>query len=330
MRLHALQRMDELSTTLEVHRSLLRQQRALNLTPRPEKVLHPAPRLRKISTKVAGTVLAHRETRRSLCESNVDDTALVHAALDVITLTVLGDLHGAFFGAEVVLVVREGEIVEVIGGPELGGIGLRVDDLCVELCGGADAEDVAEDDLHETELAIVGSHVEGLRLDVGRVHDLPAEVVLSELGVGHILGLLRDGLDGFGAILALCDADAGKGDVLVKCAGVICEYVVIWRGRWDDDSVVVEDHVRLQCCGQFVLPRRTYAFFAQLNMIADLLSFVFILRVVLSLAVKKSRGPCTVELPFVERMTGDAQPLTLNSTLIGAVQMKYFRLRRNI
>jgi hypothetical protein len=84
MRLHALQRMNELSTTLEVHRTFLRQQRALDLTPRPEKMLHPAPRVLRISAKITSTILARRETRRGLCESDIDNTALVHAALDVV------------------------------------------------------------------------------------------------------------------------------------------------------------------------------------------------------------------------------------------------------
>lgn len=119
-----------------------------------------------------------------------------------------------------VLVVGESEVVEVVGSPELGGIGLGVDDLRVELRGSADAEDVAEDDLHEAQLAVVGGHVEGLGLDVGRVHDLPAEVVFGELGVGHIFGLLDDRLDGFGAVLALGDADTVEKYRLVECATV--------------------------------------------------------------------------------------------------------------
>lgn len=216
MWLHALQCVNELSTALEVHRSLLRQERSLDRTPGPEKVLHSTPRVRGIGTKVASTVLSGRETRRSLRESDIDNTALVHAALDMVALSILGDLHGALLGAELVLVVGEGEVVEVVGGPELGGIGLGVDDLGVELRGGADAEDVAEDDLHEAELAVVGGHVEGLGLDVGGVHDFPAEVIFGELGVGH--ALLCDGLDGLGAVLALGDADAVEKGMLVKCA----------------------------------------------------------------------------------------------------------------
>lgn len=125
------------------------------------------------------------------------------------------------------LVVGEGEVVEVVGGPELGRVGDGVDDLCVELRGGADAEDVAVDDLDETELAVVAGHVEGLGLDVGRVHDLPAHVGLCELGEGHIFALLRDGLDGFGAVFTLGDADAVREEgMLVRFA-----HGTGWRGR---------------------------------------------------------------------------------------------------
>ena len=211
--------MNKHSPALEINRTLLRDERTLNLTPRPEQVLHAAPRRLRVCTKVAGTVLSRRETRRGLRESNIDDTALVHTALDPVRLAILRNLHGALLGGEVLLVVGEGEVVEVVRGPELGGIGDGVDDLGVELRGGADAEDVAEDDLDEAQLAAVGGHVEGLGLHVGRVHDLPAEVFARELGEGDILGLLLDGLDGFRAVLALGDADAvGEEGMLVRCA----------------------------------------------------------------------------------------------------------------
>jgi hypothetical protein len=235
VRLHALQGVHKHSPALEINRSLLRDQRTLNLTPGPEQVLHAAPRCLRVGAEVAGTVLARRETGRGLRESYVDNTALVHTALDLVGLAVLGDLHGALFGVEVLLVVGEGKVVEVVGGPELGGIRDGVDDLRVKLRGGADAEDVAEDDLDEAQLAVVGVHVEGLGLHVGRVHDLPAEVVPGELGEGHILGLLRDGLDGFGAVLALGNADAGEGGMLVRedvSEVRWCKDVLEGSGRW--------------------------------------------------------------------------------------------------
>lgn len=219
MRLHALQSVHEHSPTLEINRSLLRDQRTHNLASRPEQVLHAAPRLLRVGAKVAGAVLARRETRCGLGEGDVHDTALVHTALDLVRLSILGDLHGALLGVEVLLIVREGEVVEVVGSPELGGIRDGVDNLRVKLRGGADAEDIAEDDLDKAKLSVVGVHVEGLGLHVGRVHDLPAEVSLGEFGEGDILGLLSDGLDGFRAVLALGNADAGEGDMSVSEEG---------------------------------------------------------------------------------------------------------------
>lgn len=58
-------------------------------------------------------------------------------------------------------------------------------------------------------MAAVGSEVERLRLDAGRVHGNPLQVIFLELGVGRLGGLLGDWLDGFGAI----DGLLGAGDV---------------------------------------------------------------------------------------------------------------------
>lgn len=222
MRLHALQRMHEHSPALEIHRSLLRHELTLNLTPGPEEVLHPAPRGLGVGSEIARAVLAHGEAGRGLRELDVDDAALVDAAADVVGLAVVGDLHGAVPAGEVLLVVGEVEVVQVVRGPELGAAG-GVDDLRVELGGGAHAEDVAVDDLDEAELAFVAGHVEGLGLDVGGAHDFPAQVILGELGVGDILSLLGDGLNGLGAVFALGDADAEERrenvSVRVRCMG---------------------------------------------------------------------------------------------------------------
>ena len=58
------------------------------------------------------------------------------------------------------------------------------------------SQDVAVDDLGHADATIVACHVEGFAFDVGRVHALPYEVLLGELGVGCRFGLLGDALDG--------------------------------------------------------------------------------------------------------------------------------------
>lgn len=45
-------------------------------------------------------------------------------------------------------------------------------------------QDVAVDDLGNTHVTAVGSKVEGLCLDIGRIHDEPLQVLLLQLGVG--------------------------------------------------------------------------------------------------------------------------------------------------
>lgn len=74
---------------------------------------------------------------------------------------------------------------------------------------GRDIRNVAVDDLAHGNVAIIGKEVEALRLDIGRVHLLPLEVLTGELGVGRLGRLLGDGLDGRGPI----DGLLGAGDV---------------------------------------------------------------------------------------------------------------------
>jgi hypothetical protein len=51
---------------------------------------------------------------------------------------------------------------------------------------------VTIDDLDKYDLTIIRRNVEGLRLDAGRVHDLPFQVVSRELRVRRSLGLFSD------------------------------------------------------------------------------------------------------------------------------------------
>lgn len=60
---------------------------------------------------------------------------------------------------------------------------------------------------------VVGHDVEGLRLDIGVLVGAPFEVVLGQFPIRGLLGLLRDRLDGIGAIDGLtgaCDVGNAK------------------------------------------------------------------------------------------------------------------------
>ena len=58
-------------------------------------------------------------------------------------------------------------------------------------------------------MTALGCEVEGLSLDTGRVHNVPFQVVLLELGVLRLV--LGHRLDGIGSMLWLsCTGDIGK------------------------------------------------------------------------------------------------------------------------
>ena len=57
-------------------------------------------------------------------------------------------------------------------------------------------------------MAIVARHVEGLSLDVGRVHDFPGQVIFAGLCVRLLFGLVRNGLDRRGTVYGLGDSQA--------------------------------------------------------------------------------------------------------------------------
>lgn len=71
---------------------------------------------------------------------------------------------------------------------------------------GFNVRNVAVNDLGHAEAAAVGDKVKGLGLDIGRVHDLPLEVVAGQLSVGLLGRLLGDGADGRGAVDGLLGA----------------------------------------------------------------------------------------------------------------------------
>jgi hypothetical protein len=68
------------------------------------------------------------------------------------------------------------------------------------------SRDIAVNDLCQAKPSLIRMHVEGLGLDTGRVHSRPFQVLLPQLGVRRLVGLLRYGLDGIGAIDGLLGA----------------------------------------------------------------------------------------------------------------------------
>lgn len=121
------------SRSFEVHRSTLRQDMSLNLTSRPELMIHPTPRLLRIFTKSTRPILAHHVPRRNLRELQVDNALLVHGGLDGITLSILADIHRAIFRLESMVVGGEVEVGEVLRTPVVWFAGVGGKDLRAEL-----------------------------------------------------------------------------------------------------------------------------------------------------------------------------------------------------
>lgn len=70
---------------------------------------------------------------------------------------------------------------------------------------------VAIDDLGKSDVTVVGSDVETLSLDRGRVHGLPLQAISSDFGVGSLFGLDGNRLDGRGTVDGLLSAgDIGQ------------------------------------------------------------------------------------------------------------------------
>ena len=114
MRLHALQRMDENSSPVEVDFSRRRDHLALDLAPRPERVPHLSPWSSGIRPESACTILTHNETRSDACDLEVDGILGVGHRLDCVGVAVFGQLDGDVVGIEAMFRVVEAVVLQRI------------------------------------------------------------------------------------------------------------------------------------------------------------------------------------------------------------------------
>jgi len=110
---HALQSVDEETTTSKIDGTLLGDDAALDLAPGPEGVPHLAPRGFGIGTKGAGTVLTNDKAGSGAREGQVNNGAGVGAGFDVVTLAIIGESHRAALSVEAIFsrvetIVRKG------------------------------------------------------------------------------------------------------------------------------------------------------------------------------------------------------------------------------
>jgi hypothetical protein len=130
---HALEGVDKETSALDVERTRRSDDVTLDLAAGPEGVSHCAPWLLGVGTEVGGAVVANDKTGSSLSELEVDDALLVGVGSDVVFVALLVELGGAALCAEVELALVEAVVLKSVRGPQVGCLGVGVEDLCVEL-----------------------------------------------------------------------------------------------------------------------------------------------------------------------------------------------------
>lgn len=131
--LHALQSADEHSASGQIVGLLLGGQGTLDGTAGPETVVHGAPGVLGIGTKVRGTILASNEARRLAGNPHIDNAVGVDGGLDVIGVAFLIQGEGEVISAKGVHLLIEHEVGEGIGVPDMRLVTLEIEDLGVEV-----------------------------------------------------------------------------------------------------------------------------------------------------------------------------------------------------
>lgn len=258
--LHSLQSMTEHAPAINLDLALLGDNRALDVAPGPEVVVHATPWLFGVCAVVACSIFSALEARSSSGELHIDQTAVVDCSLDGVCRTIFAELDGDAVGVERVVSFVEAVIRQWVARPKERLLVVGVEELGVELHRCARTEDVVVDDLEEANMASVGVEVESLRLDVGVVESLPLQVLLGQLGVRRVACILSDRLDSFRTV----DRLLGSGN---------CGQSAMLSGH---DSRALAVHARHGRVSRITRGSRTsrrqgftYADLAQLNILRD-------------------------------------------------------------
>lgn len=136
VRLHALQRMTQHASPLEIVRQLRGGDRAADRAARPEAMAHFAPGTRGIGAVIAGAVHAGLEAGRGAREGEGDEASGVDGGFDGVGVAGGVEREGEVVGVDGGLVFGEGVVGEGVGEPEVGSGGSGVgEELGVELAG---------------------------------------------------------------------------------------------------------------------------------------------------------------------------------------------------
>ena len=137
--LHALQGVLEERAPFEVDLARFGEDAALSGAARPEGVAHGAPRVVRVGAVEGFAVAADLEAGGGAGDGYVDDAGLVGGGFDGVEGCVFGEGDGAVGGVEGEVGLVKAVVVEGVGGPEGGGLVVRVEDFGVEMAGCEDA-----------------------------------------------------------------------------------------------------------------------------------------------------------------------------------------------
>lgn len=89
-----------------------------------------------ISAKIALPILSNVKSGRRPRDCQIHDASIIRGRLDSVRSSILAKSNGAVVGPARKLFVVEVEVLEGIGGPEVGGFAIGIEDLCVPLASG--------------------------------------------------------------------------------------------------------------------------------------------------------------------------------------------------
>ena len=192
MWLHSLKSVREESSPLEINVSGLSNNTTLRLTSRPKAMPHGTPWLLWISAKIALPILANMESRRNPCDCQIHNASFVCSGFDGVRISIFAESNGAVIRVARKFLVVEVEVLEGIGGPEVWGFPVGIEDFRVELAcgvyttnmrlsacfsvcgrGSAISRNVAVDDLSHSNMPTIRRQIESLCLHTCRSHCSP-------------------------------------------------------------------------------------------------------------------------------------------------------------
>ena len=127
-----------------------------------------------VGTEIALPILSNVESRRRSRDCQIDDASFIGGGLDGVRSPVLTEGNGAIVGIAGKLLGVKVEVLQRIGGPEVGGVTIGIEDLGIELAcsvytagivvsvrlsasgrGSAVLRDIAVDDLSHSNMATI-------------------------------------------------------------------------------------------------------------------------------------------------------------------------------